>query len=422
LTEQEPRIFLCHANEDKERVRDLYHQLKAAGYHPWLDKYDLLPGQKWWPAIKKIISDPHNLVVVCLSENSITKQGVVQQEIARALDALDKMPEGAIYLIPARLEPCQAPDRLSELHWVDLFEPDGFEYLTRALDFEIANRKPPAEPEKVKALDVEIGKQKVGPKPAPPMPVPQPFEPELIHIPAGEFLMGSDPSKDKYADKDEQPQHRLQLPEYYITKAPVTNAQYLAFVQATDHRAPEHWEKGNSPKSKEEHPVVSVSWYDAMAYCRWLTKATGKAYRLPSEAEWEKAARGTDGPIYLWGDELPDENRCNFADNVKDTTRVGQYSPQGDSPYGCVDMAGNVWEWTLSLWGKERKVPDFRYPYDPVDGREDLKASDDILRVLRGGSFGDSGGDVRCACRGRSSPHGRHYGVGFRVIVAPGFL
>jgi hypothetical protein len=104
LTENEPRIFLCHASDDKARVRELYHQLEAAGYHPWLDEEDLLPGQSWWAEIKKVITDPYNLVVVCLSSNSITKRGVVQREIKRALDVLEETPEGTIYLIPARLE------------------------------------------------------------------------------------------------------------------------------------------------------------------------------------------------------------------------------------------------------------------------------------------------------------------------------
>jgi hypothetical protein len=135
-----PRIFLCHAKEDKPRVKELYHQLKEAGYHPWLDEEDLLPGQDWWAEIKKIISDPYNLVVVCLSDQSVTKRGVVQREIKRALDVLDQMPESAIYLIPARLEPCQVPDRLSRLHWVNLFERQGFEKLRQALDFEVNKR------------------------------------------------------------------------------------------------------------------------------------------------------------------------------------------------------------------------------------------------------------------------------------------
>lgn len=142
-------------------MRRLYHDLKEAGYHPWLDKYDLLPGQKWREEIERIICDPYNLVVVCLSDKSITKRGVVQQEIRWALDMLDQMPEGAIFLIPARLEPCQVPDRLSNLHWVDLFEPDGFVKLRQALDFEIRKRQPER-----------------GPAPKPPPPPPTPVEPK----------------------------------------------------------------------------------------------------------------------------------------------------------------------------------------------------------------------------------------------------
>ena len=160
----------------------------------------------------------------------------------------------------------------------------------------------------------------------------------------------------------------------------MTNTQYLAFVEATGRKPPLHWEGGKPPGGKEDHPVVYVSWHHAMAYCQWLAKTTGRAYRLPSEAEWEKAARGglrigkKDNPypdrIYPWGNER-DEKRCNSGEGgLRGTTPVGQYSPGGDSPYGCVDMAGNVWEWTLSLWGKELDEPDFKYPYDPEDGRE----------------------------------------------------
>ncbi len=381
MTQQEPRIFLCHAREDEEPVKKLYHQLKEAGYSPWLDKYDLLTGQDWWTEIKKTISDPHNLVVVCLSCQSIDKRGVVQREITRALDVLDDLPEDTIYLMPARLEACDVPRRLFHLQWVDLFEPDGFQNLRRALDFELAKRLAP-------------------------------LEPDLIHIPAGKFLMGSDPQKDKDAQKNEQPQHRLHLPDYYIAKTPVTNAQYLTFVQATGRTTPEHWEDGKPPKYREDHPVVDVTWHDAIAYCNWLSEATGKAYRLPSEAEWEKAARGTDGRIWPWGDEW-DAKWCNsWEGGPKTTTPVGQYSPQGDSPYGCVDVAGNVWEWTLSVYKD--------YPYYPKDGREYPKASG--RRVLRGGAFVDNDRLVRCACRLGFIPDLRLNYLGFRLCVAPGFL
>ena len=351
---------MCHASEDKLRAAALYQQLKAAGYHPWLDKFDLLPGQNWRREIEKIIRDPHNLVLVCLSQNSVSKRGVVQQEIKWALDILDQMPEDAIYLIPVRLEVCKAPDRLGDLHWVDLFEPDGFEYLKRALDHEIEKRPGAAEVKLVTPVTPPSPPQtQAEPKPTTPPKIlspSHPFEPEMILIPAGEFLMGSDPSKDKQAQKNEQPQHRLSLSDYYIAKTPVTNAQYEAFVKATGHRQPNHWGNGQPPKDEADHPVVYVYWKDAVAYCRWLAEATGKPYRLPTEAEWEKAARGPDGRIYPWGNEW-DSKRCNTAEGGKrSTTPVGAY-PAGASPYGVLDMAGNVWEYCATKWGKP-------YPYD----------------------------------------------------------
>jgi formylglycine-generating enzyme required for sulfatase activity len=236
-----------------------------------------------------------------------------------------------------------------------------------------------------------------------------PIEMTLIHIPAGEFLMGSDKDVDKDAQSNELPQHRLHLPEYYIGKTPVTNAHYRVFVQDIGHRKPSHWENGEIPSGKERHPVFNVDWHDAIAFCAWLSEQTGKPFRLPSEAEWEKAARGTDGLIYPWGNQW-DSSRCNTKESgIDDTTPVGKYSPRGDSPYGCVDMAGNVWEWMLSL--------DKAYPYDPGDGRENLDAGG--LRVLRGGAFTFSTRYARCACRSQYIPDYWFNSVGFRVCVSP---
>ena len=246
----------------------------------------------------------------------------------------------------------------------------------------------------------------------------QPFEPEMILIPAGDFRMGSDPTKDKDAQDCERPQHTLYLPDYYLAKTPVTNAQYEAFVEATYHRQPDHWEGRKPPSGKEDHPVVYVSWRDAVAYCLWLAEVTGQSYRLPSEAEWEKGARGTDGRIYPWGDRW-DETRCNSGeDGRRDTTPVGAY-PHGASPYGLLDMAGNVWEWTSSLWGEVWETPEFKYPYDPTDGRENLDARNNVHRVLRGGSFGSSEGGARCAFRFRNFPYLDFGYYGFRVAAAP---
>ena len=199
---------------------------------------------------------------------------------------------------------------------------------------------------------------------------------EMVRVPAGEFLYGEDKQK-------------LNLPEFWIDKTPITNAEYARFVAATKCAAPQHW-KGQSPaKEIAEHPVVNVSHEDATAYA----KRAGK--RLPSEQEWEKAARGTDGRTYPWGDQQPTDKLCNFGQNIKSTTSVGKYSPQGDSPYGCVDMAGNVWEWTASDYN-------------------------DANKVLRGGSWSDLASYVRTADRRNITPAFRYDDIGFRCVAAPG--
>ena len=265
----------------------------------------------------------------------------------------------------------------------------------------------------------------------PPAPAPQspprlrstPIPPlafDWVTIPAGEFWMGSDKDKDPLAYDDETPQHKVYLPTYRIARYPVTVAQFAQFSKATGYQTVAekegwayswsgsswqqikgaYWAHPRGPESdvqnKANHPVTCVSWVDVNEFCRWA------GVRLASEAEWEKAARGTDGRIYPWGNELPDKERCNFNMDVGDTTAVGSYA-KGKSPYGVLDMAGNVWEWTSSLYKN--------YPYKSDDGRED--PADAGRRVVRGGSFDYNLNLVRSASRNRFND------VGFRV-VAPG--
>ncbi|MBN1873608.1 MAG: SUMF1/EgtB/PvdO family nonheme iron enzyme [Anaerolineae bacterium] len=247
------------------------------------------------------------------------------------------------------------------------------------------------------------------------------FLPEMVHIPAGEFLMGSDPQQDVDAKADEQPQHMVYLPQYMIARTSITNVQYSVFLLLTRRAPPLLWRLGFlkyrlPPLGKWHYPVVYVSWYDAMAYCRWLSKVTGQAYTLPNEPEWEKAARGPDGQIYPWGN-VWDAMKCNSSEtNTREVaTRVDAY-PGGISPYGVLDMVGNVWEWTRSLWGKDLAQPDFGYPYDAEDGREDMTVGNNVRRVLRGVSFYNDRRVARCAARYRYSPHNHYNSVGFRVV------
>lgn len=262
----------------------------------------------------------------------------------------------------------------------------------------------------------------------------------FVEIPTGPSLMGSDKEEDRLTYDEERPQHEIQLPSYYMARYPVTVAQFKAFeLDCGTHR-----EGPYSVHAVPNHPVVLVTWHDAMAYCEWLTDklrelATERLRErqgaeaseagfwqglldgqlrvtLPSEAEWEKAARGTDGRQFPWGDE-PDPDRANCQDTgIGGTSAVGCF-PSGASTYGCLDMAGNVWEWTRSLWGANRKRPDFTYPYDPADGRECLEAPQDALRVVRGGTFLGDHRYVRCAFRGKMQADRKSPSAGFRIAV-----
>ena len=212
------------------------------------------------------------------------------------------------------------------------------------------------------------------------------IEMTFMRIPAGDFVMGTGTGW----FSDYGPKHIVYLEEYWMGRTPVTNAQYSLFVKTTGHSKPGNWKSGKIPKGREEHPVVNISLDDILAFCEWVTQVSGEAVRLPSEAEWEKAARGIDERKYPWGNEQPDVDLCNFNNNIEDTSLVGFYSPAGNSPFGCVDMAGNVWECTTSLFKK--------YPYRKNDGREDESIYS--ARVLRGGSWNEDDDAVCSYYRG----------------------
>jgi len=251
--------------------------------------------------------------------------------------------------------------------------------------------------------------------------------------------------------------------EFYIARYPVTVAQFRAFIEATGFKLGDEY----ALRDPDSRPVRYVRWHEALEYCNWLNDALMKSsptpnaveineysraatpcrqpedppvysrhgdadlpafdllpliqsgkwrITLPSELEWEKAARGgLTGTIFPWGD-TPDTNRANYGEaSIGDTSPVGCFPPNA---FGLYDMVGNVWEWTRSLWGSDGQKPDFGYPYDPNDQkREDLKVGNDIYRVVRGGSWGRSRGSSRCAFRRRNLPDARSYNGGFRVVV-----
>lgn len=224
---------------------------------------------------------------------------------------------------------------------------------------------------------------------------------DMVKIPAGPFWIGiGDDQIQLLLEKEdwavewntsdmfqvEQPIHQLTLPAFEIGKSPVTNAEYYVFVYNAGFRIPKGWIGFHYPDGLDDHPVVGVSKADAIAYCSWIAKETGKLFRLPTEAEWEKSARGTDKRLYPWGDSF-DPWRCNTVESGKKlTSPIGTYSPGGDSVYGVNDLSGNVWEWTQSYMNP--------YPYkleDSTGGKGKC--------VVRGGAWYYSRALARCSTR-----------------------
>jgi formylglycine-generating enzyme required for sulfatase activity len=244
----------------------------------------------------------------------------------------------------------------------------------------------------------------------------------FVEIPAGPFLMGSDPARDPLAFDIErwsttEVQGTVDLPAFFIGRYEVTVAQYAAFVRTTGHRVADE----NALKGGPAFPVASVSWTDALVYARWLQESLASGARtpeplarrlregwkvtLPTEAQWEKAARGVDGRIFPWGVEAKAE-RANYEG--PGPTRVGAFACP-ECPYGLADMSGNVWEWTRS--------PYQPYPYDETNDAEGLDV--EALWVMRGGSYNDIPRNVRAAVRGGADPGARRPFIGFRVVISP---
>jgi iron(II)-dependent oxidoreductase len=234
---------------------------------------------------------------------------------------------------------------------------------------------------------------------------------DMISIPSGPFTMGSD-----IGPADERPAHRVELPPFSIDRTPVTNEQFAVFMNAAgpansggerlfdvddgDARIHQRGGKWVADPGFENHPVVEVSWFGARDYCAWAGK------RLPTEAEWEKAARGTDSRKYPWGNSPPDRPRAQFNAGWNQTAPVESFS-KGASPYGVLDLAGNAWEWVSSAY-----LP---YPYNPTDGREDLRAGP--ARGTRGGGHDSPPEELTTTQRGRTLSRNfrsGHHNIGFR--------
>ena len=455
------KVFLSYAHADAAAVRSLYNRLVADGVDAWLDKENLLPGQDWEREIRKAVREA-DVVVVCLSKQ-FNQRGYRQKEVRIALNEAEMMPEGEIFLIPARLEECEAPESLQKWHWVDLFEPEGYERLLRALRvraeqigaaFQLRKgvlsqvfkkpmtsshqpgkktpmprpRKKPLKTEYVVALITAAATilaaflgspliEKWVASRQDPMATfalsPTPYPEEILDtdpagneipmrlVQAGEFTMGSE-----NGDDDEIPVHTVYLDSFYMDQYEVTNALYKGCVDVGACEVPsqsDSYTHSDYYGSVEynNYPVIYVDWYQAKAYCEWRDAA------LPTEAQWEKAARGTDTRTYPWGEGI-DCARANYRSACAgDTSEVGSYE-RGKSPYGIYDMAGNVWEWVADWYARDYYANSWSvYPLGPAVG---------VYKVRRGGSWDYGDLNSRVSNRSKITPEAGGSSTGFRCV------
>ncbi len=236
-------------------------------------------------------------------------------------------------------------------------------------------------------------------------------EPEMVRIPAGEFRMGSESGRE-----DEKPVHRVYISEFYISKYAVSNTEYKVFVDATGHRPPASkdkerplWSGKTFPAEIARQPVVKVSWDDAVAYCVWLSGRTGKLFRLPSEAEWEKAAcGGLEQKKYPWGDDDPDDSKAWFGKAWNGLLTLKDVDYGAANAYGLYGLAGNAYQWVADFYNGHYYVrSSLRDPQGAFDG---------LHRVVRGGSAFDKPERIRCAAREFRLPGDRLFEVGIRVL------
>lgn len=242
----------------------------------------------------------------------------------------------------------------------------------------------------------------------------------FLFIPRGEFIMGL-----------QGQEKTINIPDFFMSRYPITEAQYWQFIQETNRALPLHWINGRPLPQRLNSPIVYVNWYDALAYCRWLSRrlgnleltkeqrawwdSTDRLILLPTEAEWEKACRGNSGNAYAWGNEYVSGRVNTNEEKLGETIAVGLF-PNGSNHYGVMDLGGNTREWTTTRYWDDNKKR-FSMPYDADDGREDLSRNDNVTRVLKGGAYNLDHFCSMCNYRTKNFPVDRHPYIGFRVVV-----
>jgi formylglycine-generating enzyme required for sulfatase activity len=389
-------VFLAHNSVDKPLVREISARLRERGLNPWLDEEQIAPGELFQEAIQKAIPNIKSAAII------VGKSGLGQWQIIELHTLTSQFVRKRIKVIPILLpEVSELPEDLLFLqgfNWVSFKQITDEDAFFRLI-WGITGKKPPKNASPSPSLQVSQWPQIFTET------LPGNIKLEMIKIPAGSFLMGTEEAevirlcKEYGTDwyKNEMPQHRVNLQEFYLGKYPVTQEQYQAIM-------------GNNPsyfKDNPKNPVENVSWDDAQEFCQKLSEKTGKKYRLPSEAEWEYACRAGTQTRYYFGDnaELLEEYAWYYGNSGSKTHPVGQKKPNN---WGLYDMSGNIWEWCENGWHES-------YENAPTDGTA-WNENHSVLniRVLRGGSWYVDLSDCRSAFRYNNDY--RSINIVFRVI------
>ncbi len=446
------RVFFCYSSEDKHIMERFYRRLITEHWIDlWLDEERILPGMNRDVEIERAV-ETADAVIACLSHNSVTKEGQAQRELRLVLDAASEKPEGAIFIIPLQLDECRVPRGMRHLQPIDFSLPEereqAYDRLLKSLEMQadMVNKQtgktraahvissPDLQPLaleisdfpelKIQSPDTQTQDTKVQNVQAESCARPWIFDGfNFLEIPTGKFIIGSKASNLSACD-NEIPQCPCTIPyKYWISRFPISNEQFSEFAFSTKYMAvlPKDWRK------KLNHPIVNVSWHDAVSYTRWLNEVfgseipSGTVFRLPTEAEWERASRGDSAFEWPWGNESLDEllekkgssqikNEVEMLRCTLNITNVGSFSPLMDSPLGVADMMGSILEWTQSLYAP--------YPYDYHDGRENLQTEG--KRVIRGYfNSPEERFSVRSARRTWAFPDKKLFILGFRIVIAP---
>jgi len=439
-------VFLSYAADDREIATRIGELLEGAGLSVFLDQASLQGGDRWREALDAAL-DRARCIVMLLTRTSVTSDWVLR-ESRRGLQRQ--------ILVPVLLEPnVRVPIELekmsihdlttwdrsgtSPLYWnllaaivrvvgIDSPAPKGAggesdvaqdvaQFATEGApnDGVTAGSEPSAEDPEGRAELHDIGEREHSQNADTPSDAKSPFDLDTIdlfnlndaawvQLPAGTFRMGASDGEER-----ERPEHIVGLSAYRISRFPITNRHYERFLKETGLPAPQHWRGGRMPSGTRDHPVTNVTWDDAAAFCSWLTSHLGSDIagraELPTEAQWEYAARGPEGRRFPWGDAEPSKEHANFGRQGGGTVPVNAH-PAGATPTGIWDMAGNAWEWCRDWYGA--------YPSETVENPPGAPRG--TVRVIRGGSHQSEPAKLRAAYRANRPPKDIFDRGGFRVV------